>query len=228
MSSPCTMASTRRVTRAAGGVRVRSAAFTNAARVSCGSWSLCRAMPNSFARSKSSRALSRSRTNMSRPDRAVSTRCARTSCTVQPGINDGWCHWSACNPDRSAASCRLSACTVCQIAVAAVRMRTPPGQGWSLNWTTTTSEVNTSDSVQVAWHWRIDVFEFTGWGYGLDTVDAAQSLWAVAAPTLPREADMSPDTVVLAMRAHSRPVSGCAKDWRVAYLNGRSGRIVLS
>ena len=63
---------------------------------------------------------------------------------------------------------------------------------------------------------RIDVYELTEWGYGLEAVNTALSLWAVASPALPREADMSPDTVVLAMRAHSRPVPGCAGERRVA------------
>lgn len=65
---------------------------------------------------------------------------------------------------------------------------------------------------------RIDVYELTEWGYGLEAVNTALSLWAVASPALPREADMSPDTVVLAMRAHSRPVPGCAGERRVALI----------
>jgi DNA-binding HxlR family transcriptional regulator len=63
---------------------------------------------------------------------------------------------------------------------------------------------------------RIDVYELTEWGYGLESVNTALSLWAVASPALPRDADMSPDTVVLAMRAHARPVPGCADERRVA------------
>jgi DNA-binding HxlR family transcriptional regulator len=59
---------------------------------------------------------------------------------------------------------------------------------------------------------RIDVYELTEWGYGLEAVNTALSLWAVASPALPREADMSPDTVVLAMRAHARPVPGLARE----------------
>ncbi|MGC0251580.1 winged helix-turn-helix transcriptional regulator [Pseudactinotalea sp. Z1748] len=55
---------------------------------------------------------------------------------------------------------------------------------------------------------RIDVYELTGWGYRLEAVNTALSLWAVTSPGLPREADMSPDTVILAMRAHARPASG--------------------
>jgi DNA-binding HxlR family transcriptional regulator len=65
---------------------------------------------------------------------------------------------------------------------------------------------------------RIDVYELTEWGYGLEAVNTALSLWAVGSPALPREADMSPDTVVLAMRAHSRPVPGCAGERRVALI----------
>lgn len=63
---------------------------------------------------------------------------------------------------------------------------------------------------------RIDVYELTGWGYGLEAVNTALSLWAVSSPALPRDADMSPDTMVLAMRAHARPVSGCVNERRVA------------
>ncbi len=62
---------------------------------------------------------------------------------------------------------------------------------------------------------RIEVYELTEWGYGLETVNTALSLWAVASPALPREADMSPDTVVLAMRAHARPVPGDPGERRV-------------
>lgn len=63
---------------------------------------------------------------------------------------------------------------------------------------------------------RIDVYELTEWGYGLEAVNTALSLWAVSSPALPREADMSPDTMVLAMRAHARPVSGCVNERCVA------------
>lgn len=55
---------------------------------------------------------------------------------------------------------------------------------------------------------RVDVYELTTWGHELEAVNTALSRWAVASPGLPREADMSPDTVVLAMRAHARPVAG--------------------
>ena len=63
---------------------------------------------------------------------------------------------------------------------------------------------------------RIDVYELTEWGYGLEAVNTALSLWAVSSPALPREADMSPDTMILAMRAHARPVSGPSNERRVA------------
>ncbi|GAB2868926.1 winged helix-turn-helix transcriptional regulator [Nocardioides pacificus] len=63
---------------------------------------------------------------------------------------------------------------------------------------------------------RTDVYELTAWGHGLEAVNTALSLWAVSSPALPMEADMSPDTVVLAMRAHARPVPGCADEQRVA------------
>lgn len=65
---------------------------------------------------------------------------------------------------------------------------------------------------------RIDVYELTEWGYGLEAVNTALSLWAVGSPALPREADMSPDTVVLAMRAHARAVSGSPDERRVALI----------
>jgi DNA-binding HxlR family transcriptional regulator len=65
---------------------------------------------------------------------------------------------------------------------------------------------------------RIDVYELTEWGYGLEAVNTALSLWAAASPALPREADMSPDTVVLAMRAHSRPVPGYPGERSVALI----------
>lgn len=65
---------------------------------------------------------------------------------------------------------------------------------------------------------RTDVYEPTEWGYKLEAVNTALSLWAVASPALPREADMSPDTVVLAMRAHSRPAPRCASERRVALI----------
>lgn len=63
---------------------------------------------------------------------------------------------------------------------------------------------------------RTDVYELTEWGYGLEAVNTALSLWAVASPALPGDADMSPDTIVLAMRAHARPVTGFVNDRSVA------------
>lgn len=51
---------------------------------------------------------------------------------------------------------------------------------------------------------RVDVYELSVWGYRLEAVNAALSLWAVESPALPWDADMSPDTIVLAMRAHAR------------------------
>lgn len=63
---------------------------------------------------------------------------------------------------------------------------------------------------------RPDVYELTGWGYELEAVNTALSLWALASPDLPLDADMSPDTVVLAMRAHARPISGYRAERRVA------------
>ncbi len=51
---------------------------------------------------------------------------------------------------------------------------------------------------------RVDVYELTPWGARLEAVNAALSVWAVESPMLPWGADMSPDTLVLAMRAHAR------------------------
>lgn len=51
----------------------------------------------------------------------------------------------------------------------------------------------------------VAVYDLTGWGRGLEDVNAALSRWAVLSPVLPLHADMSPDTLVLAMRAHARP-----------------------
>lgn len=50
---------------------------------------------------------------------------------------------------------------------------------------------------------RVDVYELTAWGARLEAVNTALSLWAVESPALPWEADMSPDTLVLAMRSHA-------------------------
>ncbi|MEV4715130.1 helix-turn-helix domain-containing protein [Micromonospora sp. NPDC049374] len=51
----------------------------------------------------------------------------------------------------------------------------------------------------------VTVYDLTEWGRQLEEVNAALSRWAVRSPRLPLEADMSPDTLVLAMRAHARP-----------------------
>ncbi|MEV1296172.1 helix-turn-helix domain-containing protein [Pseudonocardia sp. NPDC049635] len=51
---------------------------------------------------------------------------------------------------------------------------------------------------------NVDVYELTPWGLRLEAVNKALSMWAVASPTLPWDADMSPDTLVLSMRAHAR------------------------
>lgn len=53
---------------------------------------------------------------------------------------------------------------------------------------------------------RVMVYDLTELGRGLEAVNAALSLWAVRSPRLPLEADMGPDTLVLAMRAHARPL----------------------
>lgn len=63
---------------------------------------------------------------------------------------------------------------------------------------------------------RAEVYELTEWGLGLEAVNTALSMWAVASPELPLDADMSPDTIVLAMRAHARPVPGSAVEETVA------------
>ena len=51
---------------------------------------------------------------------------------------------------------------------------------------------------------KVMVYDLTEWGRGLEAVNTALSLWAVQSPRLPFEADMGPDTLVLAMRAHAR------------------------
>lgn len=63
---------------------------------------------------------------------------------------------------------------------------------------------------------RVVVYELTEWGHGLEAVNTALALWAVSSPRLPLEADMSPDTLVLAMRAHARPLPDSAAECRVA------------
>lgn len=54
-------------------------------------------------------------------------------------------------------------------------------------------------------------YELTDWGYRLEAVNTALATWAVASPDLPWEADMSPDTLVLTMRAHARPCPDLAE-----------------
>lgn len=51
---------------------------------------------------------------------------------------------------------------------------------------------------------KVMVYDLTKWGRGLEAVNTALSLWAVHSPRLPFEADIGPDTLVLAMRAHAR------------------------
>ncbi|OJF12868.1 winged helix-turn-helix transcriptional regulator [Couchioplanes caeruleus] len=51
----------------------------------------------------------------------------------------------------------------------------------------------------------VTVYDLTEWGRELEDINAALSRWAVRSARLPIEADMSPDTLVLAMRAHARP-----------------------
>lgn len=53
---------------------------------------------------------------------------------------------------------------------------------------------------------RVLAYDLTGWGRELEQVNAALSAWASRSPELPVHADMSPDSLVLAMRAHARPV----------------------
>lgn len=52
---------------------------------------------------------------------------------------------------------------------------------------------------------RSEMYELTPWGYRLEDVNTALARWAVESPTLPWDADMSPDTLILTMRAHARP-----------------------
>lgn len=60
------------------------------------------------------------------------------------------------------------------------------------------------------------MYGLTDWGCDLEDLNAALSRWAVRSPRLPLEADMSPDTLVLAMRAHARPLASGAPSWQVA------------
>lgn len=52
---------------------------------------------------------------------------------------------------------------------------------------------------------RGGLYELTPWGYRLEGVNTALAEWAVASPALPWGADMSPDTLILTMRAHAEP-----------------------
>ena len=49
-----------------------------------------------------------------------------------------------------------------------------------------------------------EFYELTSWGYELEHVNNALAEWAVTSPSLPWEADMSPDTLILTMRAHAQ------------------------
>jgi DNA-binding HxlR family transcriptional regulator len=62
----------------------------------------------------------------------------------------------------------------------------------------------------------VTVYDLTAWGRQLEEVNAALSRWAVRSPQLPLDADMSPDTLVLAMRAHARPAPAGDPTCRVA------------
>ena len=63
---------------------------------------------------------------------------------------------------------------------------------------------------------HVTIYDLTDWGRDLEAVNTALSLWAVRSPRLPLDADMSPDTLVLAMRAHARPLIQGAPSLRVA------------
>lgn len=63
---------------------------------------------------------------------------------------------------------------------------------------------------------RADVYELTSWGRQLEDINSALSAWAVQSPTMPFHADMSPDTLVLAMRTHARPVAAHSDRWEVS------------
>ncbi|WGW11375.1 helix-turn-helix domain-containing protein [Saxibacter everestensis] len=63
---------------------------------------------------------------------------------------------------------------------------------------------------------HVTMYDLTDWGRDLEAVNSALSLWAVRSPRLPLDADMSPDTVVLAMRAHARPLAHGARSRRIS------------
>lgn len=52
------------------------------------------------------------------------------------------------------------------------------------------------------------VYELTEWGYQLEHVNAALGAWGARSAALPWKAAMTPDTIVLAMRAHLAHASG--------------------
>lgn len=62
---------------------------------------------------------------------------------------------------------------------------------------------------------NVDVYELTPWGLRLEAVNQSLSMWAVESPALPWDADMSPDTLVLSMRAHARGGDHGAKPVRI-------------
>ena len=63
---------------------------------------------------------------------------------------------------------------------------------------------------------RVMAYDLTEWGRGLEAVNTALSIWAAQSPCLPIEADMGPDTLVLAMRAHARRLPEGTPESRVA------------
>lgn len=58
-------------------------------------------------------------------------------------------------------------------------------------------------------------YELTEWGYRLEHVNAALAEWGAQSMTLPLDAAMTPDTIVLAMRAHIDKTARGAKPRRV-------------
>jgi DNA-binding HxlR family transcriptional regulator len=67
----------------------------------------------------------------------------------------------------------------------------------------------------------VTVYDLTEWGRELEAVNTALSRWAVRSPGLPLDADMSPDTLVLAMRAHARPAPANAPGHRIELILSR-------
>ena len=65
---------------------------------------------------------------------------------------------------------------------------------------------------------HVSVYDLTEWGRGLEAVNAALSQWAIQSPGLPLAADMSPDTLVLAMRAHARPLAPGSPERKVSLI----------